>query len=202
MVFLVRQVLTAEDWTAGQRLIVYRNKIVQRERRRIVRDWVGTKLSAVVCLVFCVQAAVVYAKLGQRWLLAALLFFLIAGICMLAESYPAKQTDGLPGMDISFSDMPDTPVLAVFFEDGFFCFWEASEKTRLSYYAVVELWEDKERLYLFFREHPPLILRKNCLTGGKTPEEFKNFLGRYTVQNTPMRSLNRLKPLPVKFFAK
>ena len=71
--------------------------------------------------------------------------------------------------------MPDTPVRAVFFEDGCFGFWDASGKVRRGYSSVAAAWEDEGRFYLFFRDRPPLVLPERGLDGG-TPEAFRDFL--------------------------
>lgn len=174
MVFLVRETLTEEDRAAWRRLRDKRIREVRRERRRNTLGWLADVLSAFLCT--AMGAAALYAIARGKmsaWYLLAAPFMLVGGACILLTRgrIPARETGLLPGEELPFSDT----VRAVFFGDGCFAFWDTSGKVRMGYSSIHDIWEDEGRFYLFFKDRPPLVVRKSGL-GRWMPEDFRDFL--------------------------
>lgn len=178
MVFLVRSTLTEEDRNACRQMAVLRERAARKKRRRAVQSWLGDKLCGIGDIVFGALILYAAASGGMRagWAIPALLFT-AGGACILIKAgrCPAEEPVPLPGQNFSPAGMPGTPIRAVFFGDGYFVFWNASEKVRLGYSSITAVWEDGERFYFFFQAYPPLVLPKRDFRGW-TPEDFRSFL--------------------------
>lgn len=178
MVFLVREILTKEDWTAWRKLAAQRERIVRKKHRRSIRGWLENKLCGIVNIVFgtLMLCAVVSGGMKAAWAIWGLIL-MIGGlwIFLAAGRYPAHETAYSPGQDFPPSRIVNLSIRAVFFEDGYFAFWDTSGKTRLRYSSILDTWEDKGRFYLFFQDRSPLVLPKRgfvrCI-----PENFRNLL--------------------------
>lgn len=176
MVFLVRGTLTEEDRAGWRRLAAQRERTARKKRRREVLSWLGDKFCGLICVLM--GAVMLYAIVSggaSAWYLLCAPFMLIGGVLVLViqRHCPAGEVERLSGED---SPLPD-PVRAAFFGDGCFAFWDASGKVRLGYSAIAAAWEDEGRIYLFFRDRPPLVLPKRGFAGG-TAEDFRDFLER------------------------
>lgn len=180
MVFLVREILTEEDWAAWRELAAQRERIARKKHRRSIRGWLGNKLCGIVNTLFGILTlcAVVSGGMKAAWaiwglilMIGGLWIFLAAGRC------PAREKACSPGRDFPPSGIVNLPIRAVFFEDGYFAFWDTSGKTRLRYSSILRAWEDMGRFYLFFQDRSPLVLPKRgfvrCI-----PENFRDLLER------------------------
>lgn len=190
MVFRVRAALTEEDREAWQRLIKRKKRGDQLSRwiDRIVYGiaWAGWLMFKFFGLVsfYCAVAFPLrlIADGAPLWLEVIFVFLSVVligcGIRLLTlfprspgRPSPLDRPNFLP------SELPDTPVWAVFFGDGNFLLWDAAGWVRLGYSSILCAWEDEGRFYLFFRDRPPLVLPKRSFAGG-TPEDFRDFLER------------------------
>ena len=180
MVFLVRGILTEEDWAAWRELATQRERVSRKKRRRSIRGWLGNKLCGIANTVFgtLMLCAVVSGGMKTVWAIWGLIL-MIAGlwIFLAAGRYPARETAYSSGQDFPPSGIVNLPIQAAFFEDGYFASWDASGKTRLRYSSILCAWEDKGRFYLFFQDRSPLVLPKRgfvrCI-----PENFRGLLER------------------------
>lgn len=112
-----------------------------------------------------------WAIWGLITMIGGLWIFLATG------RYPARETAYSPGQDFPPSGIVNLSIQAVFFEDGYFAFWDDLGKIRLRYSSILCTWEDKGRFYLFFQDRSPLVLPKRgfvrCI-----PENFRDLLER------------------------
>lgn len=185
MVFLIKDTLTVEDRAAWRRLAVQRERHACGGYRILMILWLTMKLLGLFLLVsgglalYLCGTSFKDKRILKGMLYTAMgLIYSMGGIWLfLRLRNPPIRPRRLPKEDFPPSGMPDMPVRAVFFEDGSFTFWEASEKVRLGYQAVDSVWEDSGCFYLFFRERPPLVLPKRGL-GRQGPEGFRRFLER------------------------
>ena len=156
MVFLVREILAEEDWAAWRELAAQRERIDRKKHRRSIRGWLGNKLCGIVTTVFgaLTLCAVVSGGTKAAWAIWGLIF-MIGGLWMFLATgrRPARETACSPGQDFPPSGIVKLSIRAVFFEDGYFVFWDISGKTRLRYSSILCAWEDKGRFYLFFQDH-------------------------------------------------
>ena len=175
-VFFVQGALTEEDRRAWRQMVDRRNKVIRKERRAAVRGWLDQKLTGlfiVICGGFLLFAAAM--KMDVFYIILAL-FLLVGGVVIMKAKFPVKKPpDPLPEECFPPPGPPDTPVGAVFFGDGCFVFWAASEKTRLGYQAITVAWEDGDRFYLLLENRLPLVLPKRGFIH-RTPEDFRGFL--------------------------
>ncbi len=179
MVFFIKETLSAEDRAAWRKLAVHWDKAIRKKRRAAVRDWVEWKITGLSSLVFggLIAFAVVKGSMRVLWIFYSL-FLVIGGICILAAKPPRiERAASLSKENFPPPEATDTPVRAVFFEDGCFIFWASSKKNRLGYQAITAAWEDEGRFYLFIQDRPPLVLPKRGL-GRWMPEDFRDFLER------------------------
>lgn len=180
MVFLVRGILTEEDWSAWRELATQRERVSRKKRRRSIRGWLGNKLCGIANTVFgtLTLCAVVSGGMKAAWAIWGLIT-MIGGLWIFLTTgrYPARETAYSPGQDFPPSGIVNLSIRAVFFEDGYFAFWDDSGKIRLRYSSILCTWEDKGRFYLFFQDRSPLVLPKRgfvrCI-----PENFRDLLER------------------------
>lgn len=180
MVFLVREILTEEDWAACRELVTQRERIARKKHRRSIRGWIGNKLCGIVNTMFGTLTLCVVVSGGMKapWAIWGLIL-MIGGLWMFLTTgrYPARETAYSPSQDFPPSGILNLSIRAVFFEDGYFAFWDTSGKTRLRYSSILCTWEDKGRFYLFFQDRSPLVLPKRgfvrCI-----PEDFRDLLER------------------------
>lgn len=180
MVFLVRGILTEEDWAAWRELATQRERVSRKKRRRSIRGWLGNKLCGIANTVFgtLTLCAVVSGGMKAAWAIWGLIA-MIGGLWIFLATgrYPARETAYSPGQDFPPSGIVNLSIQAVFFEDGYFAFWDDLGKIRLRYSSILCTWEDKGRFYLFFRDRSPLVLPKRgfvrCI-----PENFRDLLER------------------------
>ena len=178
MVFLVREILAEEDLVAWRELAAQRKRIARKKHRRSIRNWLGNKLCGIVNTVFgtLTLCAVVSGGMKAAWVIWGLIT-MIGGLWIFLATgrYPAREAAYSPRWDSPPSGIVDLSIRAVFFEDGYFAFWDTSGKTRLRYSSILCIWEDKGRFYLFFQDRSPLVLPKRgfvrCI-----PENFRDFL--------------------------
>lgn len=180
MVFRVQGVLTEEDRAAWRRLAARRERVSRKKHQKAVCGWFWDKLCGFGIMTFGIVALFLcaYDDMKIGWMIFGL-FAAFGGLWMFLASgrCPAREAASPPGQDFPPSGMPDLPVRAVFFGDGWFTFWDASGKARLGYSSITGAWEDAGRFYLFFRDCPSLALPKRGFAGG-TPEDFRGFLER------------------------
>lgn len=180
MVFLVREILTEEDWAAWRELSAQRERAARKKRRRSIRGWLGDKLCGIANAVFgaSMLCAVVSGGMKAAWAVFGLIL-IIGGFWMFlaAGRRPAREAACSPAQDFPPSGIVNGSIRAVFFEDGCFVFWDASGKTRLRYSSILCAWEDKGRFYLFFQDRSPLVLPKRGFAGC-IPENFRDLLER------------------------
>lgn len=180
MVFLVRGILTEEDWAAWRELATQRERVSRKKRRRSIRGWLGNKLCGIANTLFgtLTLCAVVSGGMKAAWAIWGLIT-MIGGLWIFLATgrYPARETAYSPGQDFPPSGIVNLSIQAVFFEDGYFAFWDDLGKIRLRYSSILCTWEDKGRFYLFFRDRSPLVLPKRgfvrCI-----PENFRDLLER------------------------
>lgn len=180
MVFRVQGVLTEEDRAAWRRLAARRERVSRKKHQKAVCGWFWDKLCGFGIMTFGIVALFLcaYDDMKIGWMIFGL-FATFGGLWMFLASghCPVRETASPHGQDFPPSGMPDLPVRAVFFGDGWFTFWDASGKARLGYSSITDAWEDAGRFYLFLADHPPLALPK-CGFAGGTPEDFRGFLER------------------------
>lgn len=180
MVFRVRAVLTEEDREAWQRLAAQRERTARKKHRKAVHGWFWDKFCGFGITISGILALLLgmYDGMRIKWIIFGLLIT-FGGIWMFVSvgRRPVQETAAPPDQDFPPSGMPDTPVRAAFFGNGCFVFWNVSEKVRQGYSSITAVWEDEGRFYLFFQDHPPLVLPKRGFAGG-TPEDFRGFLER------------------------
>lgn len=181
MVFLVRETLTEEDRAAWRRIAARREKLFRSGYGLFLGLWLAMKLLGVFLtgyggvILYWTGAEDPGLFVGVLQAIVALYAIGGGGWLLLTLPRPPKRPDKLPERDFPPSGMPDTPVRAAFFGDGCFVFWDASERVRLGYSSITAAWEDEGRFYLFFQDHPPLVLPKRGFAGG-TAEDFRDFL--------------------------
>ncbi len=177
MVFLVREALTEEDRAAWRRVSVRWQKLPRRGYGLFLCLWLAMKLLGVFLTGY---GGVILYWTGAEdpGLFAGVLRAIIAlyaigggGWLLLTLPRPPKRPGKQPVQE------PVLIIRTVFFGDGCFMIWNASERVRLGYSSITAAWEDEGRFYLFFQDRPPLILPKRGFTGG-TPEEFRGLLER------------------------
>ncbi len=178
MVFLVREILTEEDWTAWRELATQRERIARKKHQRLIRGWFGNKLCGIANTVFgtLTLCAVVSGGTKAAWAVLGLVL-MIGGFWIFLETghYPAREMSYSPGQDFPPSGIVNLSIRAIFFEDGYFAFWDTSGKTRLRYSSILCTWEDKGRFYLFFQDRSPLVLPKRGFVRC-VPENFRDLL--------------------------
>ncbi len=178
MVILVRETLTEEDWTAWRELAAQRERIARKKHRKLTLSWFGNKLCGIAntMLGTFTLCAVVSGGMKAAWAIWGLIL-VIGGLWIFLETghCPAREKPHSPGQDFPPSGIVNLSIQAVFFEDGYFAFWDTSGKTRLRYSSILCTWEDKGRFYLFFQDRSPLVLPKRgfvrCI-----PENFRDLL--------------------------
>ena len=113
MVFLVREILTEEDWAAWRELATQRERVSRKKHRSSIRGWLGNKLCGIANTVFgtLMLCAVVSGGMKTVWAIWGLIL-MIAGlwIFLAAGRYPATRDSlfvrsGLPSFrDSEFAD--------------------------------------------------------------------------------------------------
>ena len=183
MVFRVRAFLTEEDRKAWRRASAKREKLARGGYGLFLGLWLAMKLLGMflagcgVAILYWTGAEAPGVLPGVWQAIIALYAIGGGGWLLLTLPRPPKRPEKLPDRDFPPSGMPDTPVRAAFFGDGYFVFWEGSGKVRRGYSSISVYWEDEGRFYLFFEDRPPLVLPKRGLAGG-TEEDFRDFLER------------------------
>lgn len=180
MVFLVREILTEEDWAAWRELATQKEWVSRKKHRRSIRGWIDNKLCGIANTVFgaLTLCAVVSGGMKAVWAIWGLIL-MIGGLWIFLATgrYPAREMAYSPGQDFPPSGIVNLSIRAVFFEDGYFAFWDDLGKIRLRYSSILCTWEDKGRFYLFFQDRSPLVLPKRgfvrCI-----PENFRDLLER------------------------
>lgn len=181
MVFFIRETLTEEDRAGWRRVSARRNRAYRSGYRILLALWLTMKLLGLF-LLGCGSQILFEVGMDDPGFFAGVLCAIEAMLCLLGGGWlilvlrhPPLRPEPLPKEDFPRFGMPDVPVRALFFGDGYFVFGGVSESVRLPYSVVESVWEDQGRFYLFFADRPPLVLPKRGFVSG-TPEDYRGFL--------------------------
>lgn len=171
MVFLVCQTLTEEDRTGCR-------KAAERWCKSVHRPPEGWGSRIFICLYLTALSCFVLGLLlkvnGSIWNPFGI-FVMVCALVNWVMYWPRPLRAPVFFKPEPAPEWQDIPLRVIFFGDGSFSVWTPTERTRLGYSSISSAWEDEGRFYLFFQDHPPLIVRKSGL-GRWMPEDFRDFL--------------------------